>query len=704
MHDLTQKDIEQYVSARISEALWDPSKAPTAIQVVRLIESITSRAEGVFLWVALVVKNLLEAIPNGDTIEELKNRLDKLPSELSTLYGHILTQSLDPFYRERLSLYLELMTSTQEPISLGLFFFAASSEVQDSYHLMVTKSAILTRTRIADILALRDTITARTGGLLEMRTFHGVPSSDSGKKDESINGAATDSEMSYVFENNYISFIHNSAYEFLTNPDTAPSWLNKPRTANALDRLIRATILSIIWLKEEPPLHSNWASPLLHAFNQFRKFARKYESLGLTNEESIDGLQTVLEYKRANQAWKEWRNYSMDFGDVESRPPSAVRDFVGLMASSGLFRYVEKKVSALDPDTRPATAGYLLQCCLEAIAVNQIAPTSKEVLVNAHHLNLELLNTLDLPEKLLRDYDADPNIVCACINFDGTEVFYATTWARFFTGWCYLIIQAEHSKYLKPAVLRQLGLPLLAYGCNLTCAFLDADADLSILPELWEYSVYVPWHSGTRLVSMIDHCHIYGKRSPIEWIRRIQGKAHYGQEHIQKVVASMLTRSQELQIGSSQLQVKRGPIDLQTLELSGEEHTALSTMLDARFTATWSHTEEQREYLNLDVRNCVAYILQLHFPENIRIHDWHSLHWRLQHGFEPLHFVHFHRLVPDDRLRDFGWDFPAIIDSRVLEHRMLEWWYSLTIEQRDAARVAANAALEISRNNRWKVW
>lgn len=55
-----------------------------------IMQSLVSKAEGVFLWVVLACRSLLAGLGSGDYIRELERRLDALPKELEDLFGHIL--------------------------------------------------------------------------------------------------------------------------------------------------------------------------------------------------------------------------------------------------------------------------------------------------------------------------------------------------------------------------------------------------------------------------------------------------------------------------------------------------------------------------------------------------------------------------------------------------------------------------------------
>jgi hypothetical protein len=48
----------------------------------RLMDNITAKASGVFLWVVLVVRSLLEGLAEGDRISDLQHRLNDIPEEL----------------------------------------------------------------------------------------------------------------------------------------------------------------------------------------------------------------------------------------------------------------------------------------------------------------------------------------------------------------------------------------------------------------------------------------------------------------------------------------------------------------------------------------------------------------------------------------------------------------------------------------------
>jgi len=100
LQDLTSKDISRYARDRLiedpmlaelrSESDWNPA---------HLVSRIVEQAQGVFLWVKLVVNSLLDGIENFDDVKEMEFRLTLLPSDLTDLYRRMLRQ-IEPQYRE----------------------------------------------------------------------------------------------------------------------------------------------------------------------------------------------------------------------------------------------------------------------------------------------------------------------------------------------------------------------------------------------------------------------------------------------------------------------------------------------------------------------------------------------------------------------------------------------------------------------------
>ena len=85
--DLTAPDMTRFAKAKL-EIIADES------QRLELARSIVGRAEGIFLWTSIVVKQVRMGHENGKSVRELDKELKSTPKELGELFQHIF-DSLD---------------------------------------------------------------------------------------------------------------------------------------------------------------------------------------------------------------------------------------------------------------------------------------------------------------------------------------------------------------------------------------------------------------------------------------------------------------------------------------------------------------------------------------------------------------------------------------------------------------------------------
>lgn len=107
LETLTKPDISAYVKARL--CLKTSKRDMTRLQRkgVRVIaDFIVDNAEGVFLWVALVLNIAVDGIDHGEAIQHIRTRIMSLPSELGELFSHILMQRIPSHHRTEAFGYL----------------------------------------------------------------------------------------------------------------------------------------------------------------------------------------------------------------------------------------------------------------------------------------------------------------------------------------------------------------------------------------------------------------------------------------------------------------------------------------------------------------------------------------------------------------------------------------------------------------------
>ncbi|KAF2403194.1 hypothetical protein EJ06DRAFT_554712 [Trichodelitschia bisporula] len=97
MQDLTRDDMSKVVHDR----LFSP-RGPLVFQKLRneekesLLRTMLDRAQGVLLWVRLVIAELRKGLTDWDTFAQLKQKVDALPQDMVELFKHLLNSVPDP--------------------------------------------------------------------------------------------------------------------------------------------------------------------------------------------------------------------------------------------------------------------------------------------------------------------------------------------------------------------------------------------------------------------------------------------------------------------------------------------------------------------------------------------------------------------------------------------------------------------------------
>jgi len=162
---LTSADINLFVTEKLcANRMFLELRKVQPQEAECLISEVTEKASGVFLWVRLVVTSLLEGLRDGDSIQDLQERLLELPSDLERLFSKILDQ-LNPAYFRQASIYLQLVGAAREPLSL-LDLSLAEEEFQRTTSFKIRRMSsqeVSFRTE-----AMRRRLSSRCKGLLEV--------------------------------------------------------------------------------------------------------------------------------------------------------------------------------------------------------------------------------------------------------------------------------------------------------------------------------------------------------------------------------------------------------------------------------------------------------------------------------------------------------------------------------------------------------
>jgi hypothetical protein len=164
LQDLTREDIEIYAKAKLAMPRYSPSNGKDKILYQQLIVDIGDRAQGVFLWVYLVVRSLREGLADGDDVSMLQKRLQSLPTDLELYFKHILA-SVDLIHKEKVGSMFQVAVEANEPLLLMSYSFMDEDNPDFAISLPINRMGpreVLDRQKL-----MRRRINGRSKGLLE---------------------------------------------------------------------------------------------------------------------------------------------------------------------------------------------------------------------------------------------------------------------------------------------------------------------------------------------------------------------------------------------------------------------------------------------------------------------------------------------------------------------------------------------------------
>ncbi|KAI4685718.1 uncharacterized protein J4E88_003553 [Alternaria novae-zelandiae] len=129
LHDLTYQDMTKFVSDRLdnSRGLKEMEELNAELRST-LVRGLCDMSAGVFLWVVLALRSILEGLQNGETVSTLQRKLDSLPPDLHEMYKRMF-KSLNP--------------ATQRSTARMILIMLRSKEVQDSEPMSLLQLALI---------------------------------------------------------------------------------------------------------------------------------------------------------------------------------------------------------------------------------------------------------------------------------------------------------------------------------------------------------------------------------------------------------------------------------------------------------------------------------------------------------------------------------------------------------------------------------
>ncbi|KAK2687608.1 hypothetical protein QWA68_013486 [Fusarium oxysporum] len=279
LEDLTRFDMLQFIRVRFRQLLPNSQVSSTSSQYLR--QKLVDKAQGVFLWLYLASRSIIDGIENEDSENMLLARLNALPGDLENLYIDMWQRmnARSPVYQETARRYFRYVL--QEPghqVLMGVgqdrIFFSQPWIVQiacaENPELQEKLLKSMGTIRLTEILQRCEDITAsihnRCAGLLEVQL---------GEHCHHIYEKLENNRNAF----GKVVFIHRTAHDFLTDTEAGQGILGcGPLSDFSLQtQLLNGLICTAIFL--EFALRPSYTSQVI--IMQISDFAKRWGNEGL---------------------------------------------------------------------------------------------------------------------------------------------------------------------------------------------------------------------------------------------------------------------------------------------------------------------------------------------------------------------------------------------------------------------------------------
>jgi hypothetical protein len=141
LQDLTREDIRLYINYMLDKSshfqrfeCTDPETS------LKLQTEVAKKSQGVFLWVFLVVRSLLQGLRDRDHVSVLMRRLEEIPSGLDAFFKQMLTQ-IEEAYRPQAAAMFQVAIADLGYLPLTLMMFSFLDKQDPEFGLKMSVKA-----------------------------------------------------------------------------------------------------------------------------------------------------------------------------------------------------------------------------------------------------------------------------------------------------------------------------------------------------------------------------------------------------------------------------------------------------------------------------------------------------------------------------------------------------------------------------------
>lgn len=165
IHNFTNGDMRKYVRQQLDEnsKFGDLKASDPACEEIETL--ISTRAQGVWLWVFLVSRDLVHAVNRNKGLTMLQKIVHQFPSDLETYFRRII-QGIKPEYREEMAQIFLITLDQVHPLPLFAFLLIGRENTDADYAVKAPIRPIADETLLVKHQTWKSRIQNRCGDLL----------------------------------------------------------------------------------------------------------------------------------------------------------------------------------------------------------------------------------------------------------------------------------------------------------------------------------------------------------------------------------------------------------------------------------------------------------------------------------------------------------------------------------------------------------
>jgi len=393
LQDLTYPDIKRYVDNNLSRHPGFQELSSTdETYAESLITNVAEKAEGVFLWVVLVVQSLLQGLSDGDHLSDLQRRLDTLPTELENLFRRILHSSGHPYFRSASAIF-QIFRASISPLSLISLSFADEEDPDLAIRAVV--KPITAEQKLYRALTMRRRLDSRCKGLLEITPIRIETESKEVAFLRDVSKITV--EHADLIAATKVEYLHRTVKDFLQTPDVWEELCAATHISfNPNTMLTRSFLMELKWIRSGP---GDAAERAWDTIFWVLKYSAKSEGQHGYQFELVDELDKAATeiFTKVHDSLgrtlleRHWLSSERPAHWSAARAPySPDNTFLALIAQCGLTRYLNGKLTMEQVD-KPAVE-QLLRTAIMEYDLGYLGPNAPDL--KRERPNIEIIEIL----------------------------------------------------------------------------------------------------------------------------------------------------------------------------------------------------------------------------------------------------------------------------------------------------------------------